>query len=248
MANENKLTHLKEFQELLKDYRVSKNSKSILLQTQLVLLTAATSSGRNTIIKELLKTGEYHFIISDTTRHPRLNNGVLERNGVEYWFRSEEEMLEDLRQGKFLEAEVIHKQQVSGISIRELKAALLEEKIAITDIDIGGIQNVVDAKPDTLAVLVLPPSFEEWKRRIMGRGEMSKGELKRRLETACRIFSTALEKPYLKFIINDDLNESASKVNYLARYGESEGDGQQEDGRQIAEQLYIETQMFLNSL
>src|SRR5947209_4084329 len=119
----NELVHKAEFHTLLADYKLSKASLLTLSQTKLVLLVAPTSSGRNTIIRELLKTGDYYFIVSDTTRKPRVNDGIPERDGVEYWFRSEEEVLEDIKQGKYLEAAVIHEQQVSGISIRELQKA-----------------------------------------------------------------------------------------------------------------------------
>ena len=44
---------------------------------------------------------------SATTREPRENNGILEQNGREYFFRDETEMLADIKAGNFLEAEVI---------------------------------------------------------------------------------------------------------------------------------------------
>src|SRR5688572_22018689 len=98
----NKLEHLKEFQEILADYHISSSGKKILANTKLALLVGPSSAGRNTIIDALVKTGEYHSIVSDTTRKPRSNNGVTETDGVEYWFRTEEDMLGDLRAGKFL--------------------------------------------------------------------------------------------------------------------------------------------------
>ena len=86
-------------------------------------MISVTAGGRNTIIDQLLKSGDFHYIISDTTRHKRANNGVMEQDGREYWFRSEDEILADLKAGNFLEAAIIHNQHVSGISIRELKKA-----------------------------------------------------------------------------------------------------------------------------
>src|ERR1700689_1309052 len=117
----NELVHGAEFRSALRDYHLSKAALQTLSQTKLVILVAPTSSGRNTIIWQLLKTGDYYFIVSDTTRQPRINDGKLERDGHEYWFRSEAEVLTDIQQGKYLEAAVIHNQQVSGISIRELQ-------------------------------------------------------------------------------------------------------------------------------
>src|ERR1700712_1679606 len=152
------LKHYTEFKEVLETYHVSDSAKATLEDLTLVLLLGPTSSGRNTIIEHQLKTGNYNFIVSDTTRPPRTNDGVLETNGNEYWFRSEEEVLADLKAGQFLEAELIHDQQVSGISIRELEKARAQNKIAITDVDLGGMHKIMLAKPDTIAVMVLPPS------------------------------------------------------------------------------------------
>lgn len=233
-----------EFRDALANYKISEESSRILRQTSLVLLLAATSSGRNTIIRQLLKTGEYHFIISDTTRNPRINDGIPEQNGVEYWFRSEEEVLNDIKNGEYLEAEIIHNQQVSGISIRELEKARDQQKIAITDIDLGGVKNVLKEKPDTVAILVLPPDFEEWQRRIRARGEMSEPEYRNRLETACKIFETALESNDLKFVINKNVEQAAEAVHQLARFG-IHHPKDQERGRNLVEQLYIETKQYL---
>ncbi len=243
----NKLKHLAEFQKILAHYRVSEASKRILDQTQLVVMAAATSSGRNTIIRELKKTGEYHFIVSDTTRNPRLNDGVLERDGVTYWFRSEEEVLRDLEEGEFLEASIIHNQQVSGVSIRELERAKDEGKIAISDIEIVGVNNIIKAKPNMLAIFLLPPNFEEWQRRIVGRGSLPKDEVRRRLESAHKEFAAALKHDYYKFIVNDKLSEAVERVHQLARFGQYMPE-EQARGRQLAEKLFMETQVFLKSI
>jgi guanylate kinase len=244
---ENKLEKLEEFKQVLASYHISDESHKILQQATLVLLTAPSSGGRNTIIRELLRTGDYHFIISDTTRHPRVNDGVPEQNGREYWFRSEDVILEDLKAGRFLEAELIHNQQVSGISIRELQKAREEQKIAITDVDLQGIITVSKAKPDTVSVLVLPPSFSEWQRRFTARGKMPSIEIRRRMETAARIFAAGLEHEYFRFVINDKVQDAAIEIHRMARLGEVDPDTQSR-GRQLCEQLYIDTQAYLKSL
>jgi guanylate kinase len=243
----NELKQLKEFQQALADYHISQDSLLTLRQTHLVLLVAPTSAGRNTLIKQLIKTGEYAFIISDTTRKPRVNDGVMEQNGVEYWFRSEEEVLRDINDGNYLEAEIIHNQQVSGMPIRELQKAHEANKIAITDIDLGGILNILSVKPDTVAVLLLPPSFEEWQRRITHRGPMDPSELKRRLKTARTIYAAALESNHFTFVTNDTVEHATEQVHHLAKLG-SPLPEEQEAGRRLAEQLYIETQAYLKSL
>jgi guanylate kinase len=243
----NKLYHAAEFRSLLASYRPSKTSLLTLSQTKLVLLIAPTSSGRNTIIRRVLKTGDYYFIVSDTTRKPRVNDGVTERSGVEYWFRNEEEVLADVKAGKYLEAAIIHNQQVSGISIRELQIANDAQKIAITDAEIIGVENAIELKPDTIPVFMLPPSFEEWQRRIKHRGKMSSLEYKRRMESAAKEFEAALQHNYYRFVINDSVEHAAEQVNQIAKLDQVYPELQAR-GRNLAEQLCIETQSLLRSL
>jgi guanylate kinase len=210
---ENHLTHLDEFTDVLASYQVSPRAQKSLKSVKLVLLVAPSAGGRNTLINKLLTTGRYNFIVSDTTRMPRANNGLLEQNGREYWFRDEEEVLTDLKKGEFLEAELIHSQQVSGISIRELEKASLENKISITDVDVGGVEKIQQAKPDVVAILVLPPSFEEWQRRLSTRGHLEGEEYNRRMQTAVKIFTWAIDNSNMPIIISDLLEHSAHQVD-----------------------------------
>ena len=117
------LKHKEQFQEILRHYRVSDHGISVLHKVNFVGMLGITSSGRNTIMDKLVEDDDFTYIVSDTTRPPRKNNGILEKSGEVYWFRQEEEMLQDLEEGLFLEAELIHDQQVSGVSIRELERA-----------------------------------------------------------------------------------------------------------------------------
>jgi guanylate kinase len=208
------LSHHQQFKEVLEHYQMSERAKNALEGLQLALLVAASSTGRNTVINELVKNYNYYFIVSDTTRPPQFRDGKLEENGVNYFFRSEEEMLADISAGEFFEAELIHNQQVSGISIRELEKAKNLNKIAISDVDIGGINNALRAKPDITAIFLLPPSFEEWQNRLGGRGRMSDHEVRNRLLTAEKIFTAGLENSNkYNFVIAEDVAHSAAVIN-----------------------------------
>jgi len=209
------LAHYSEFQEILSKYHVSEHAKQVLADIKLALLVAPTSGGKNTIIRHQLETSRYYYVVSDTTRPPRQNDGVMEQNGKEYWFRTEDEVLTDLRAGDYLEAELIHGQQVSGISIRELEEARQQGKIAITDVDLEGIHHVMAAKPDTVAIMLIPPSFDEWQRRLARRGQMPPHELKRRLESAQKLFEDGLRQRYYHFVITDDIEQSAQIVDAI---------------------------------
>ena len=243
----NNLKNINEFNALLMDYQPSRQSLLTLSQVELVLLVAPTSSGRNTVIRELMKTGDYYFIVSDTTRNPRSNDGVMEKDGVEYWFRSEEEVLADIKDGKYLEAAVIHNQQVSGISVRELEKAKEAEKIAITDAEIAGADSAIMRKADTLVIFLLPPNFDEWQRRITSRGEMNSTEYKNRMISAAKELSAALDRDYYKFVINDSVQNAVEQVNTLAKMDEQD-DTDSTQARKLAEQLYTQTEQLIDSL
>lgn len=240
----NKLTYLEDFTRLLAHYQQSEPAKELLKQLKLVLLVGPSSSGRNTIINELLKSNNYHYIVSDTTRKPRKNNGVLEQNGREYWFRDETEVLRDLEAGQFLEAAVIHGQQVSGISMRELAAAAGEGRVAINEIEVVGADNIYAAKPDTLFLFVLPPSFDEWMVRMDIRGQLPPDEVRRRLQSAVDELTVALHKDYYRFVVNDTFMHTAKRVNDMILQ-EAFSDADQAEGMAVAKQLLADTATYL---
>ncbi len=212
----NSLKLREQFEQILSNYRISDSGKELLASLKLVLLAGPSAAGRNTIIDQLVKTGRYRLLVSDTTRHPRINDGVREQNGVNYWFRSEEQVLDDLEKGEFLEAEIIHDQQVSGISMRELKQAIAENKIAVVDVEIGGFNNILSSKPDSVGILVLPPSFDEWMSRLHLRANMPEAEILNRLRTGARIFSEAVSQSPAQIVINDQLARAVNEIDALA--------------------------------
>lgn len=219
------LKYLSEFQRLLKNYRPSLEILDLLQNHQFVILAAPTAAGRNTLIKNLIMTGKYRFVISDTTRHPRINNGVPERSGEEYWFKSEEEFLQGIKNGSYIEAAVIHNQQVSGISLDEIRLGADTGKVLITDTDIHGCDSIMSYSDTTLPVFVLPPSFNEWMKRLDGRGAMDPAEKRRRLTSAAEEIQLALERNYFKFIINWDLRLTVEELHehiLTKSFGEAE--------------------------
>jgi guanylate kinase len=243
----NELQYLEDFQQALQNYQLSPDALQTVAQVKIIGLLGPTGGGRSTIIKQLLKTQPYYFIVSDTTRQPRSNDGIMEQDGCEYWFRSETDMLHDIQAGKLLEAEVIHNQQVSGISMRELGNALAADKTAIVDADVQGVQNILRLKPSAIAVLILPPSFAEWQQRLNGRGNLPAEELKRRLKTAVTIFELGLQDTRFHLLVNDNYIAAAKHLNDLASGTLPDG-AATAAARQLCQQLLVDTQAHLASL
>lgn len=246
MEKVNRLVHIAEFQKILNGYAPSASSIDILHDTHFVLLVGPTAAGRNTLINILAETGRYHFVVSNTTRLPRVNNGVPEQNGVEYWFTKEEEFLDRLEKGEFLEAAIIHGQQVSGISIAELDTARKSGLIAIDEIEVEGAENIYKQKPEALFIFLLPPSFDVWMQRLRGRGEMPEEEVRRRLQSAREEIAVALAADYYHFVINSEIHEAATAVDELAN-GRIPDSAKQQAGRDHAEQLSIDIRLYLES-
>lgn len=230
--------------DALRDYLPSDTACRLLESTPLALLVGPSGSGRNSLIQRLLATGRYEFVISDTTRQPRTNDGVKEQNGREYWFASESRFLRGLRAGRYLAAELIHGQQVSGISMDELRRVQATGRTGITDADIGGAARLKKLKTDLPIIMVLPPDFNEWRRRLLGRGTMPADEYKRRLKTALTIYDLAAQPPPgYAALINDNLEEAALRLDRLIKDG-----GDSADSRKLAASLAAAARQHLSTL
>ncbi|MBC7764482.1 hypothetical protein H7Y29_02090 [Microbacteriaceae bacterium] len=202
-----------EFIQALEHYTPSQEAIDTLATMPLVILLSVTGGGRNTIINKLVETGRYHFIVSDTTRPAKVRNGALEIDGEAYHFRSQEDVLGDIKAGAYLEAELIHDQQVSGTRVAELVRAHNSGKVPINEVDIGGTDAIAAIKPDTLFLFIVPPNFDEWMRRLHTREDMSEKELLNRLTTAVRMLRAVLNSKRFVFVVNDSLEQVVSAVD-----------------------------------
>lgn len=238
------LKYLDKFQEVLKDYRPSAASQELFKKVPVVLLVGPTAAGRNTLINILQETGRYRMIVSDTTRAPRVVNGTEEENGKVYWFKSEENVLGGLEQGEYIEAAIIHNQQVTGANIAEIQAAYDSGKIALKEIEIQGAATYRTYKPDILCVFLLPPDFETWMQRIRDRGGISDDDMHRRLQSAVQEITEALHQDYYQFVVNTEIHAAAQAVGELAD-GRAADPEKQAHGRKQAALLLEKTKQYL---
>jgi len=209
------LKNKEAFKKVLSSYEVSDHARDTLRELDYVVLVGIAAGGRNTIINELQKSYKYKFIVSDTTRPPKFRDGKMEQEGVNYYFRREEDFLDDLTHGMFLEAELIHDQQVSGTSIRELQRVKKENMTAISEVEFGGAQNIASVKPDTKVIAIFPPSYEVWQSRLRKRDAMSGQELKNRLETALKVIDLVERDENIYIVINDEFHHAAERVDRI---------------------------------
>jgi guanylate kinase len=238
MAEPVRLERIEDFREAIATIRLSDHARHVLAQANLVALSGLAGGGRNTIINYLVAHYNYYFVISDTTRPPKLRDGVMEQDGVNYYFRTEEGMLEDIRAGEFVEAELIHNQQVSGLSIREIERATEAGKIAIRDFEYRGTQNIAAAKPDAHIIALLPVSYGVWLERLSGREELHPEEFANRLQTAQSVLETMLASPSFRFVINDKIEQAADDLREIVERGVVREDKQRQ-GRALVQELLV---------
>lgn len=232
------LRNKQAFEDALRRYDVSAHGKKVLSQTPFVAMAGVSGSGRNTIIRRLAEKYNYVFVVSDTTRPPKFRDGAMEQDGVNYYFRNEEEMLRDIQAGEFIEAEIIHDQQVSGTSIREIERAVATGKIPIHDFEYGGIKNVVKAKPDAVVIGLVPPSYDVWIQRLNARETLHKEEFYNRLTTAEKVLENMLAHDYFRLVVNDSTEQCVEDIHAIV-----ENDTYTEEmiskGRELAESLLL---------
>jgi guanylate kinase len=223
--------------DLLNSYKVPSSASELLEKTKIVFLVGVSGAGKDTILKELLKTGRYKLIVSHTTRPPRENYGVLEQNGKEYHFIKAEQALQMLLERKFIEAK-LYSGNLYGTSVEEVSRAYSEGKTAISDIEVQGVAEYMKASSNVTPIFILPPDFETWQKRIKYRykdEEPDQADLQKRMATAKQELEEALSKDYFEFVINNDLDRAVAAVDEIAQGSLSANKNNQ--ARQLAQKL-----------
>jgi guanylate kinase len=231
------LQHKEEFRNLLANYHPTEEARNLFGKLHFVVLSGVAGGGRNTVINRLVQQDNFYFVVSDTTRPSKMRDGKMEENGIQYWFRSEIDVLEDIKDGKFLEAELIHNQQVSGISLRELEEALNTGRTAIAEVEFGGANSIARVNPKAHIIGLLPPSFGEWKRRLENREVMTNDEYANRMRTAEKVITNMLEHGYFHIVLNDSIDESVADIKKVIA-GTYPVD-KESRARQVAEEMLI---------
>lgn len=234
-----RLHNITAFKRALQNYRMSDHAEQVLKASRLVILSGIAGGGRNTTINYLVKQFDYFFLVSDTTRPPKLRDGVMERSGINYYFRSEPDMLRDIQNGEFVEAEIIHNQQVSGTSIRELELANQTGHVTLHETEFGGVHTFAQFKPDAHIIGLLPPSYQEWLRRLNAREVMSDLEFRNRLQTAEAVLTSMLRQDYFKFVINTNIEQCADDIRRIVEAGVYD-DEHKFAGTMVVQNLLIE--------
>lgn len=232
----------------LKDYKPSPEATKLIHDTQILLLVGPTGAGKDSLKQKLLDTGEFHHIISHTTRPPRINHGVIEENGKDYHFIDKQTAEKMLDEHAFIEAKV-YSDNLYGTSVQEIQQAQTEGKIAMTDIEVQGVAEYKALDSSVIAVFLLPPDFETWQQRLQRRyGDVvDQADYRLRLQTALDELKELLNTDYYVAVINDDLDQTHERIREIVDSADHKSKGDPE-ARQVANNLSNSIEKYLSQM
>ena len=175
----------------------------------LIVVSGFSGAGKGTLMKRLLESYDnYALSISATTRSPRQG----ETHGVEYFFKSVDEFEKMIAQDELIEyAKYVN--NYYGTPKDYVMNQLEAGKDVILEIEIQGALKVKEKYPDTLLLFVTPPSAEELKNRLVGRGTETMDVIESRMKRAAEESEGVEAYDYL--IINDDLETCVKEMHQV---------------------------------
>ena len=180
---------------------------------KLLIFSAPSGSGKSTIINWLMQEHpelNMHFSISCTSRQPR----GQEQNGVEYFFLTPEEFREKIQRDEFVEYEEVYQDRYYGTLKSQVEKQLAAGENVVFDVDVHGAMNIKKAYGDrALSLFIQPPSVEELRRRLNGRGTDAPEVIEQRIARA--EYELGFADKFDTVVINDDL-ETAKAEAYKA--------------------------------
>ena len=175
----------------------------------LLVVSGPSGAGKGTICKALLnKNDKIKLSVSATTRKPR--NGEV--HGVNYFFLEKEEFTTMIENGEFLEYAQIY-DNFYGTPKSAIIECLEKGQDVILEIEMQGAKQIKEVYPEGVFIFVLPPSLEELKSRIVGRGTETQEEIEKRFSCAFEEINQIVNYDY--FIVNEDVEKSVSDIEAI---------------------------------
>lgn len=173
------------------------------MKGKLIIFSAPSGSGKSTIVNWLMQEHpelNLHFSISCTTRAPR----GTEQHGVEYFFLSEEEFRKKIAENGFVEYEEVYPGRFYGTLKSQVENQCEAGENVVFDVDVKGGCNIKEQYGDeALSLFIQPPSVEELRRRLEGRGTDAPEVIEQRLSKA--EYEMTFAPRFDHVVVNDDL-------------------------------------------
>lgn len=174
----------------------------------LLVLSGPSGAGKGTICKALLEKQKFWLSVSATTRQPRKG----EVDGKSYYFLTKEDFKEKIVKDDFLEYAEVY-ENFYGTP----KSAVIEKldngEDVILEIDIQGALKVKENYPEGIFIFILPPSMDELKKRIIGRGSETAESLVTRFKSAYKEINYVSKYNYA--VTNDEVEKAVCKIQSI---------------------------------
>ena len=178
---------------------------------KLIIFSAPSGSGKTTIVKRLLSTfPQFEFSISATSRQPRGE----ERNGVDYFFLTQEEFRQKVAENAFVEWEEVYNGTCYGTLRSEMERIWAKGNVIIFDVDVmGGINLKRIFGERACSIFIKAPSVEALRERLIGRGTDSAETIEKRIAKAEFELSKASEFDFV--VVNDILDNAVAETEQI---------------------------------
>ena len=185
------------------------------MKGKLIIVSAPSGSGKSTIVQWLMKEHpelRLYFSISCTSRTPR----GTEQNGVEYFFLTEEEFRQKIDNDEFLEYEEVYTGRFYGTLKQQVERQLEAGQNVVFDVDVKGGVNIKKYYGErAMSLFIQPPSVEELRRRLEGRGTDTPEAIENRLAKA--EYEMTFAPQFDHVVINDNLEMAKQEALSLLR-------------------------------
>lgn len=175
----------------------------------LIVLSGPSGVGKGTVCSALRsRVPELVYSVSATTRSPRIG----EVDGINYFFKSREEFLSMIDNDQLLE----HAEYVGnyyGTPRDFVEETIAGGKDIILEIEVQGALKVKEKFPEGIFIFLTPPSLDELKDRIVGRGTESQDTINHRMSVA--VDEMELIKHYDYAVINDEINLACKRIESI---------------------------------
>lgn len=180
----------------------------------LAVFSGPSGVGKTTIVRAVKSRLDGVFSVSATTR-PRTDQ---EREGVDYFFVTEESFQSMIDGGELLEHAKVFGSHRYGTLRRPVEEALAAGRLVILEIDVQGALQVRASAPEAYMLFVLPPGEEALLERLRGRGRDGEDAIQRRFQEAQKEIALARDSnAYDAFVVNDDLARAQDEACRLVR-------------------------------
>ncbi len=183
-----------------------------MMEHLLIVIAGPSGVGKGTVVKELFARNTDDSLalsVSCTTRSPRKG----EVHGKEYFFLSEDEFMEIVKEKGFLEYD-LHFAGSYGTPKRFVEETL-KTKDVVAEVDVNGALNIKKSYPQAVTIFLAPPSLEELRRRLVGRGSEKEDEVTRRLARVN--YECSLVGQFDHVVVNDNVKKTVDEIEAIVQ-------------------------------